>query len=207
MYLSAGWLLWVLAQQSSSELLAVAIVGIILVAFAAWCYELARTGSGGWRYVSATLALAALATALIAPWRLPAQAAGAPASATSTDGDWQRFDAARVSELVAAGHPVFVVFTADWCVTCKVNEHVAIDNDAVEQLFRDKGVIRVKADWTRSDPAISAELARRGRGGVPLYLWYRPGVATPEILPQVLTPGLLQSLAGALDRATPRAST
>ena len=86
------------------------------------------------------------------------------------------------------GHPVFVYFTADWCLTCKVNEAAAIDRDAVHAAFRKAGVKMLVGDWTNGDPAITRFLESRGRAGVPLYLWYEPG-KQPEELPQVLTPG------------------
>jgi thiol:disulfide interchange protein DsbD len=196
MYLSAGWLLWVLAQQAGPDFLAAAILGLILVALAAWSFELRRSTSGRGRPVALLVAASAFAAALVLPLRTGTGAAapGAATHAAAADG-WEPFDAARVAALVAAGRPVFVVFTADWCVTCKVNERVAIGDREVEDAFRAKGVVRVKADWTRQDDAISQELARRGRAGVPLYLFYRPRATAPEILPQVLTPGLLRDLA------------
>ena len=109
----------------------------------------------------------------------------------STDAAWS--DAA-VAQTQAAGHPVFVYFTADWCLTCKVNEAAAIDRDEVRQAFRKAGVTVLAGDWTDGDPAITRFLESRGRAGVPYYLWYAPG-KEPEELPQVLTPGMLISRA------------
>ena len=101
---------------------------------------------------------------------------------------------AAVSRDLAAGHPVFVYFTADWCLTCKANEAAAIDRDEVRDAFRKAGVKVLAGDWTNGDPAITRFLESRGRAGVPLYLWYSPG-KEPEELPQILTPSMLISRA------------
>ena len=88
------------------------------------------------------------------------------------------------------GKPVFVYFTADWCLTCKVNEAAAIDRDEVRAAFKRAGVTLLAGDWTNGDPAITRFLESRGRAGVPFYLWYAPGKPAEE-LPQVLTPAML----------------
>jgi len=99
----------------------------------------------------------------------------------------------------ASGEPVFLWFTADWCVTCKVNESVAIEREAVKQAFEDAGVITIVGDWTQRDEAITAFLSAQGAAGVPLYLWYSP-VGEAEQLPQVLTPDMLIQRAGSAPR-------
>lgn len=208
MYASAGWLLWVLAQQAGPTLLAAAIAGLVLVALAAWCYEQLKHSSGGWRWANAAVAVGALALAIVLPARVGDAGAGGANLATTANAagaaaadDWVPFETQRVTQLVASGRPVLVVFTADWCVTCKVNERVAIDTDEARALYRAKNVALVKADWTNQDAAISAELARHGRAGVPLYLFYAPGSAEPVVLPQILTPGTVRDLVGALPDA------
>ena len=92
---------------------------------------------------------------------------------------------------------MFVYFTADWCLTCKVNEAAAIDRGEVRDAFKAAGVTVLAGDWTNGDPAITRFLESRGRAGVPLYLWYAPG-KPPEELPQVLTPAMLIDRARAL---------
>jgi len=87
----------------------------------------------------------------------------------------------------AEGHPVLVVFTADWCLTCKVNEHTVLESEAVQQALAHGGFRVLKADWTRHDETIRRELARFGKAGVPLYLVYQPGAAEPQVLPELLT--------------------
>ncbi|WP_294122998.1 thioredoxin family protein [Sphingomonas sp.] len=103
---------------------------------------------------------------------------------------------AAVEKYGAEGKPVFVYFTADWCLTCKVNEAGAIEREATRDAFRKAGVKVLVGDWTNGDPAITRFLESRGRAGVPLYLWYEPGQAEPEELPQILTPGMLVERAG-----------
>ncbi|HMT44821.1 MAG TPA: protein-disulfide reductase DsbD family protein [Chakrabartia sp.] len=103
------------------------------------------------------------------------------------------FSEAKLAALRGEGKPVFLYFTADWCLTCKVNEKTAIETDAVRSAFRKKGVVVMVGDWTRSDPAITRFLEAKGRSGVPLYLWYAPGKEAQE-LPQLLTPAMLAAL-------------
>ena len=123
-------------------------------------------------------------------WLLPPRSADTQRAATGRE--WSPDAVAREQ---AAGRPVFVYFTADWCLTCKVNEAGAIDRDAVQAAFRKAKVTTLVGDWTNGDPAITRFLDSRGRAGVPLYLWYEPGKAEPEELPQVLTPSMLSERA------------
>jgi len=105
---------------------------------------------------------------------------------------WDLWSTVAVQEALADGHPVFVDFTAAWCLSCKVNERVALDTDAVRKAFADKDVMLFKADWTHSDPEISKALQQYNRDGVPLYLLYSPKDPTkPQVLPEVLTPGIV----------------
>jgi len=121
--------------------------------------------------------------------------AGAGAPARPEPFEHQSWSRERVSELQREGRAVLVNFTAAWCITCKVNEKVALSTDAVRQALDDRGIAYLKGDWTNRDSAISEELRRHGRGGVPLYLLYPPGQGSPEVLPQLLTEGLvLQAL-------------
>ena len=104
------------------------------------------------------------------------------------------YSEATLAEARASGKPVFVWFTADWCLTCKVNESVAIEREATQEAFEKAGVVAMVGDWTRRDPEITRFLTDHGAAGVPLYLWYAPG-QEGEILPQVLTPDSLVELA------------
>jgi thiol:disulfide interchange protein DsbD len=118
------------------------------------------------------------------------------AAASSAEEPWQPYDPARVAELNAKGQPLLVNFTASWCLTCLVNERNAFADAAVQRIFRGKGVTLMKGDWTNRDPAITAALASFGRAGVPLYVVYnsKPGSAAPVVLPQLLTPGIVQDV-------------
>ena len=107
------------------------------------------------------------------------------------------FSEAALAAARASGKPVFVYFTADWCLTCKVNEQTAIEREEVRAAFARAGVKVLVGDWTRRDPAITRFLTAQGAAGVPLYLWYPAGGGSPEQLPQVLTAGLLAQRAGA----------
>jgi thiol:disulfide interchange protein len=105
--------------------------------------------------------------------------------AQATTSGWQPYSAARVAELTAEGRPVFVDFTAAWCITCQVNERLVLNDASVRDAFARSGVVLVRADWTRRDAAISEALAALGRSGVPAYVIYRKGRA-PQLLPEVL---------------------
>jgi len=107
----------------------------------------------------------------------------------------EKFSEAKLAALQAEKRPVFVYFTADWCLTCKVNEKAAIERSEVTKAFTDKHVVVMVGDWTRGDPAISRFLQAHGRSGVPFYLFYPSGAGEPRELPQILTPGLLAALA------------
>ncbi|MGQ2936061.1 MAG: thioredoxin family protein, partial [Sphingopyxis sp.] len=114
----------------------------------------------------------------------------------TADGAGSTFSADALAKARATGKPVFVYFTADWCLSCKANEAGAINREAVQEAFDKAGVVTLVGDWTNGNPVITRTLAEHGRNSVPLYLWYAPGAAKPEILPQILTPGLLTDKVG-----------
>lgn len=114
----------------------------------------------------------------------------------------QPFSADTLAAARASGKPVFLYFTADWCVTCKVNEAAAIERESTRAAFEKAGVVTIVGDWTRRDAAITQFLTEQGAAGVPLYLWYARGAAAPEQMPQVLTPALLEKRASR-DRGMP----
>ena len=114
----------------------------------------------------------------------------------SIEGAGSTFSPDALAKARATGKPVFVYFTADWCLSCKANEAGAINREAVQTAFDKAGVVTLVGDWTNGDPVITRTLAKHGRNSVPLYLWYEPGATKPEILPQILTPGLLTDKVG-----------
>jgi thiol:disulfide interchange protein DsbD len=199
MYASAAWLLWVLAQQTSSLGLGAALAGAILVGLAAWAYQKSKGISVAGRLTALATALAAVVVAVVLPVRFAnvAAAAAAPSSSTALESDeqWQPYDAARVARLRAEGTPVLVNFTASWCLTCLVNERNAFADPKVQRVFQGKGVTLMKGDWTNRDAAITKALADFGRAGVPLYVVYnsKPGGGEPLVLPQLLTAGIVES--------------
>ena len=205
MYASTVWMIWVLTQQTGADGVLYALGGMVLIAFAIW---LLRAGSpapaGTWirRGVAAVSVLLALAVTIKlqdGP-ATAASASGGQNAGVSFDG-WERFSRARMDEAVAAGKPVFVDFTAAWCITCLVNERVALETPAAKKAFEQAGVVKLKGDWTNRDTEITAVLKELGRAGVPLYLFWAPGAAKPKILPQVLTESLVLSELSSIQQA------
>ncbi|MEO7205755.1 MAG: thioredoxin family protein [Steroidobacteraceae bacterium] len=197
-YATAAWLLWVVAQETSPFGLGAALAGSILVALAAWSFQKSRSSAGGGRITVIVTAVISLLLAIFLPVRFADVATAAPGeSALLRPGvdEWQPYSAARVAELSEAGRPLLVNFTASWCLTCLVNERNAFSDAAVQEVFRDKKVTLMKADWTNRDPAITKALAAFGRAGVPLYVVYngKAGATGPVVLPQILTAGVVQS--------------
>jgi thiol:disulfide interchange protein/DsbC/DsbD-like thiol-disulfide interchange protein len=197
-YASAAWLLWVLAQQTSSFGLGAALAGAILIALAAWAYQKSKSSAATGRVVALATATLAVLVAILLPVRfadVAAAASSVSAHGTQAADEWQPYDAAQVAKLNAAGRPLLVNFTASWCLTCLVNERNAFTDSAVQEVFRSKGVTLMKGDWTNRDPAITQALASFGRAGVPLYVVYnvKPGSTQPVILPQLLTASAVQS--------------
>jgi thiol:disulfide interchange protein len=183
MYGAAAWLVWVLAQQADAAVLARVLAAAILLAFAAWIAGAAqrRAAAGGRPLVQGSAAgvLAALAIAAAVWPQTKAELTSEP------------YSPERLAALQAEGTPVFVNYTAAWCVSCQVNDRVALSSAKVARAFKENGVAYLKADWTKKDPVIAAELARFGRAGVPLYLVYGAAGNRPDILPAILTEGVV----------------
>ena len=176
MFGASVWLAWVLAQQSGAGGVAALLALSVALAFALWV--------GRWSKVWLVIGLVLLIGTAIAAWS-PLQAQAAPREQSA-----EAWSAERVAALQAEGRPVFVNFTAAWCVTCKLNEATTLQTDAVSRVLAANNVAYLEGDWTNRDAAIAAELAAHGRAGVPLYLFYAPG-QDAIVLPQVLTPDLL----------------
>lgn len=189
------WLAWVLAQAYGAGLLAALLAGFLLMAIAGWF--LGRWPARRWATAAAALILIAVAGLDIFAPKLVGETTGTArqamtaSSEATTAGSWQPWSADAVSRSLAQGHPVFVDFTASWCLSCQVNERVALRRPEVQQAFQAANVALLKADWTRHDQAITQALAALGRDGVPAYALYTPGQSTPQLLPEVLTPGIV----------------
>ncbi|HUP30622.1 MAG TPA: thioredoxin family protein, partial [Usitatibacter sp.] len=189
LYATVAWLAWIVGAQAGNDAVFALLAGLVLVAMGAWMYGRSEHSPGLWRTaVAVILAAAGLAVAwpganVHGPGEAPIARAG--------ELPWEAWSPERVRELTAQGRPVFVDFTAAWCVTCQVNKRVALNDGDVRKAFADRGVIPLKADWTRQDPRITAALAELGRNAVPVYALYLPGTDQPLLLPEVLTPSLV----------------
>jgi thiol:disulfide interchange protein len=199
MYGAAAWLVWVIAQEAGASGVLASVTGLVLIGFAGWAFGRAQAATGRqWRRVGRSAAVAAMLAAIallsgiaVAPPAAPTgslAAAGGPARIAG-DGS-EPFSPARLAALRAEKRPVLVDMSAAWCVTCLVNERIALDTAPVRAAFKANNVAYLKGDWTREDPAITAFLRAHGRDGVPLYVFY-PAGGEPRILPQILTPGIV----------------
>jgi thiol:disulfide interchange protein len=186
-FITAIWLAWVLARAYGADLLGIMLLCFLLLAIAGWF--LGRWPARRWATTIAVLfVLGVVAISIIAPGKL---AATPESSTTQAHGAWQPWSPAAVARYQAQGRPVFVDFTASWCLSCQVNERVALSRPEVQDAFAAHHVVLLKADWTQHDDAITQALAELGRSGVPTYLLYVPGQRQPQILPEVLTPGIV----------------
>ena len=188
MFATVAWLVWVLGQQSGID--GAGALLALLVALSAVVWALTLQGRTRWVLGSVSVALFALLVASLGATIVQppaALAAGAP-----QEGRWQPWSDAQVGALTASGQPVFVDFTAAWCVTCQVNKKTTLTDSSVLADFDARKVALLRADWTRRDPAITAALAALGRSGVPVYVLYRPG-QPPLVMTEILSPGEVRS--------------
>jgi thiol:disulfide interchange protein DsbD len=196
LYASAAWLVWVVSQQAGSRGVALALAGLLLIAFAAWLYGATRDARVLARRTATAAAIGVAAVAVAVSAVISAEAPPATGRVAEPGrGPWEPFSPDRLSALRAHGTPVLVNVTAAWCITCLVNERVALSSPAVAEALARKGVVALQADWTRRDPEITQMLAAFGRNGVPLYLLYPRGApgspGRPTVLPQVLSEGAI----------------
>jgi thiol:disulfide interchange protein DsbD len=201
------WLVWVLAQTRGAEAVAAVLAVFLLLAVAGWIL-------GRWpakRIPSLAAALVIAAAVALGVYGVTTRAAPVAASADSGSGHpqgsrWEPWSQAAVDKYRAAGRPVFVDFTASWCLSCQVNERVALRTPQVDDAFRKANVALLKADWTNRDDAIANALTALGRSGVPAYALYAPGSDAPTLLPEALTPGIVTDALGKLPASTTAAS-
>jgi len=182
--------LWLLYRQGGTDGLLIGLAAIFWLAICLRTFGNSQQGkvSRAWGWGALAFAAVMIPSTVI---KLPAS--GAPVVRIPVGAEvWSE---AAVQKSLAEDHPAFVYFTADWCLTCKANEAAAVERDSTRDAFKKAGVKVLVGDWTNGDPAITRFLESRGRAGVPLYLWYEPGKAEPEELPQILTPGMLSDRA------------
>jgi thiol:disulfide interchange protein DsbD len=189
LYATAVWLLWVLGRQTGVDAMALVVGCCVLIGIAAWLYQ--RPTQSNWRYVEMALILACVAGvfSVIASPMLKTQ----QSTVAAVGGEnYEVYSDARLAELRDNNQPVFVNMTASWCITCLVNEKVALGSDTVTEALANKDVVYLKGDWTNNDPVITAVLKRYQTIGVPLYLMYPADPNLPaEVLPQILTEGII----------------
>jgi thiol:disulfide interchange protein DsbD len=196
------WLAWVLTQAYGADVLSVLLASFLLLAVAGWF--LGRWPAKRWATSIAVLFLLGVVALSFYGASVAADSnarlgkvAGAGTESSESQG-WQPWSAQAVSRAQAAGRPVFVDFTAAWCLSCQVNERVALQKPEVEDAFRITNVLLLKADWTRHDEQITQALTALGRSGVPTYVLYSPGENSPKLLPEALTPGIVLDAIGKL---------
>ena len=175
LYITAVWLLWVAGRQTNIDVAATVVIGLVLIAMAIWLWKLNQS-SGLSR--SRLLAAACLIGALALPTLSVSESREEPL--------WQTYSPQLLSDLRSDGQAVFINLTADWCITCLVNERVALGSDTFYQALAENNVTYLKGDWTNNDPEITKLLNQYQRSGVPLYLMYPKGQGEPAILPQIL---------------------
>lgn len=186
MFATVVWLVWVLGQQTGIDGAAALLLLLVALAFAAWALGSPGLGTAARRGFG-TAAVLLMAAALF--WAGPSlrqEAVAAPGTVSASEA-WQPWSAERVAQARAEGRPVFVDFTAAWCVSCQFNKRTTLSRDEVMKAFDERKVLLLRADWTRRDAAITAELTRLGRSGVPVYALYAPGAAGPQLLSEILS--------------------
>lgn len=198
-FVAVIWMVWVFAQVVGGDGVAALLAGMLVTAIAGWVlgHWPAKKGS---TFAAVLLLIAAIALPSFAARQLPPpkavnQTSNSPAA-------WQPYSPTQLAAYRAQGKPVFVDFSAAWCLSCQVNERVVLDRPDIDEAFRKYGVITMRADWTNHDDTITEALKQLGRSGVPTYALYSGGSDTaPTLLPEVLTPGIVLD---ALKQAHPK---
>jgi thiol:disulfide interchange protein DsbD len=196
MFATAVWLVWVLGQQAGVGAVAKLLLAIVGAGAVVWAWHAGAGRSGLGRGLGA----AALAGLLAWSWPAAEPAADTPAAAQAGEQAWLPYDEVKLAALQAEGRPVFVDFTAAWCVSCQVNKRLVLDTPEIRSAFAQAQVVLMRADWTRRDAVITQALARLGRNGVPVYVLHRPG-QTPLLLPEILSQGIVRDALATLEPA------
>ena len=184
MWASALWLAWVLSSQVDMQSVFAVLLGALLIALGLWLMEKTQNSASILRRLTLIFSLGLM---IFSIWLLPIASDN---NSPSLKNEENAFSVQKLNSLRSEQKMVFLNFTADWCITCKVNEAIALNQEKVKKVLDEKNIIYLKADWTRKDPEIASMLASYGRTGVPLYLLF-PSQGDPIILPELLTEDLL----------------
>ena len=186
MWGSALWLTWVLSGQVQTDSVLMVLLGALFIALGLWILEKNQSSDGFAKWMSLSSVTILLGAAL---WLAPTDYENIE---QDTSSDLNSYSPELLDSLLAENKPVFLNFTADWCITCKVNETIVLNQVSIKNALESKGIVYLKADWTRKDETIANKLAEYGRTGVPLYLLYS-SEGIPVILPELLTEDMLLS--------------
>lgn len=194
---TALWLLWVFGLQKGPDSIIEMLIALLFIGIAAWIY-------GRWgniaqdkririiaRFFSFSLLFITLFISIERIGAIAETGSDIVAEEESENIQWQKYSSVTFEKAMNSGKPVFIDFTAAWCLSCQVNEKVALDVSKVERRFKELGVIALKADWTNRDAEVTAALAEYGRNSVPLYVLYGKDRGNPVFLPSILTPGMV----------------
>ncbi len=190
LYATAAYLAWVLAGETTNSGSLHALIGLVLIAMSIWALGRLQLASSRVRArrLALTIPLVLAASGLVLGW---------PSARSATELKWEPWSPERLTTLRQEGRPVFVDFTARWCATCQANKYVVFGSSEVRRYVLAHHVALLEADWTNSDPRVSAELSRWHRAAIPFDLVYRPAAQSPAVLPEILTPTIvLRSLDG-----------
>ncbi|WP_109485110.1 protein-disulfide reductase DsbD family protein [Occallatibacter savannae] len=201
------WLAWVIANAYGAAMLAALLCSFLLLAIAGWF--LGRWPAKAWStWIAGLVVITVVWVCVVAPRELTPSTSNSSvnAVASKTGEGWQPWSAEGVTRYQSQGRPIFVDFTASWCLSCQVNERVALGKPEVQKAFADSNVVLMRADWTRYDDSITRVLNSFGRSGVPTYALYVPGESQPRLLPEVLTPGIVTDALAQLPHGSTQSS-